>query len=330
MLGRVFGMLLGLVLGGVAYAILNPGGLEGRIPPIPLGAFESLRFYVAMAAAGLGAIIFIAALLPKGPGGPSGGGRKRRKRRKGGAPVTIDFNDPAPMAAHDRGSTHAHPVAEVVAEASAPRALAEVTLEPEIHAGAPPGALGAFAEARRALHQHTRAERWSEAADNVRRLSSLAGDDHERRLAAQDAGDFARAQGLTEQAADAYNEALTHARQIGEPAGLADALTNVGDVAYEEQRLDTAVDAYEEALALRRAFAQAQPADLAAKRALSLALERLADAREDRGHRMRALDLYRESLDISGALAAADPVAYGEDLAVTRRRLAELEAKVMA
>lgn len=321
-------MLLGLALGGVAYAILNPGGLEGRIPPIPLGAFESLRFYVAMAAAGLGAIIFIAALLPKGPGGPSGGGGK--KRRKGGAPVTIDFNDPAPMTAYDRGSTHAHHVAEVVAEAPEPSAVAGVVPEPEVHSGAPPGAPGAFAEARRELHDHTRAERWSEAADSVRRLSSLAGDDHERRLAAQDAGDFARAQGLTDQAADAYDEALTHARQIGEPAALADALTNVGDVAYEEQRLDTAVDAYEEALALRRAFAERQPADLAAKRALSLALERLADAREDRGHRMRALDLYRESLDISGSLAAADPVAYGEDLAVTRRRLAEVEAKVLA
>ncbi|WP_340645598.1 tetratricopeptide repeat protein [Phenylobacterium sp.] len=323
-------MLLGLALGGVAYAILHPGGLEGRIPPIPLGAFESLRFFVAMAAAGLGAIIFIAALMPKGPGGPSGGGGK--KRRKGAAPMTIDFNDPAPMAAHDHGATHAHHEAAVAALAPEPvaEAVAEAAPEPEVHSGAPPGAPGAFAEARRALHDHTRAERWSEAADIVRRLSSLAGDDHERVLAAQDAGDFARAQGLTDQAADAYDEALTYARQIGEPAGLADALTNVGDVAYEEQRLDTAVDAYEEALSLRRASVQAEPSDFGGRRALSLALERLADAREDRGHRMRALDLYRESLDISGALAAADPVTYGEDLAVTRRRLAELEAKVMA
>ena len=327
MLGRIFGMLLGLALGGVGYAILHPGGLEGRIPPIPLGAFETLRFMVAAVAIGLGAIIFIAALMPKGPGGSGGGGKKRRK---GGPPVTIDFTDPAPMAAHDHGSTHAHHEADVVAEAPEPITLAEAEPEPEVHSGAPPGAPGAFAEARRELHDHTRAERWSEAADIVRRLSSLAGDDHQRRIAAQDAGDFARAQGLTDQAADAYDEALTYARQIGEPAALADALTNVGDVAYEEQRLDTAVDAYEEALALRRAFAQAQPADLSGKRALSLALERLADAREDRGHRMRALDLYKESLDISGALASADPVAYGEDLAVTRRRLAELEAKVLA
>lgn len=319
-------MLLGLALGGVGYAILHPGGLEGRIPPIPLGAFEILRFMVAAVAMGLGAIIFIAALMPKGPGGSGGG----KKRRKGSPSVTIDFTDSAPMAAHDYGSTHARHEAEVVAATPEPIAVAETAPEPEVHSGAPPGAPGAFAEARRELHDHTRAERWSEAADIVRRLSSLAGDDHERRIAAQDAGDFARAQGLTDQAADAYDEALTYARQIGEPAALADALTNVGDVAYEEQRLDTAVDAYEEALALRRVFAQGKPADLAGKRALSLALERLADAREDRGHRMRALDLYKESLDISGALASADPVAYGEDLAVTRRRLAELEAKVLA
>jgi hypothetical protein len=50
--------------------------------------------------------------------------------------------------------------------------------------------------------------------------------------------------------------------------------------------------------------------------------------REDRGHRSRALDLYRESLDIAGRLAAADPARYGEDLEATRRRLAELEARV--
>ncbi|WP_421934706.1 tetratricopeptide repeat protein [Phenylobacterium sp.] len=332
MLGRIIGMLLGLALGGVAYAILTPGGLEGRIPPIPLGAFETLRMFVAAACAGLGVLLFIAALMPKGPSGPSGG----KTRRKGGPPVTVDFTaDPAPAASHDHGSTHAShaPEAAVVAEAETvaltePPA-AEPVPEPAVDSGAPPGAPGAFAEARRALHDHTRAERWSEAADIVRRLSSLAGDDQERRIAAQDAGDFARAQGLSDQAAEAYDEALSLARQIGDPAALADALTNVGDVAYEEHRLDGAVDAYEEALALRRGLVEAVPSDVGARRALTLALERLADAREDRGHRVRALDLYRESLDISGALASADPVAYGEDLAVTRRRLAELEAKVM-
>ncbi|MNY71091.1 hypothetical protein D3C86_2093560 [compost metagenome] len=59
-----------------------------------------------------------------------------------------------------------------------------------------------------------------------------------------------------------------------------------------------------------------------------MSLERLADLREDRGHRMRALDLYRESYDVAARLAAADPARFGADLASTRARLAELEAKV--
>ena len=317
-------MLLGLALGGVGYALLHPGGLEGRIPPIPLGPFESLKLFVAAAAAGLGLVIFIAALMPKGPGGPGGG----RKRRKGSPPVTVDFTaDPTPSVRQDPGSPHASLKPEVVLVAAAAAASLQPP-EPEVHPGAPPGVAGAFAEARRELHQLTRAEHWSEAAVLVRRLSSLAGADHERRIAAQDAGDFARAQGLTDQAAEAYEDALSLAREIGDAAGLADALTNVGDMAHEEHRLESAVTAYEEALSLRRQLVDASPADLAAVRALSLSLERLADVREDRGHRVRALDLYRESLELSGALAAADPAQYGADLAVTRRRFAELEAKV--
>lgn len=89
MLGRIVGMLLGLALGGVGYAILNPGGLEGRIPAVDLGPFESLRLFVAAVAAGLGLIIFIAALMPK----------PRRKR----GPVMADFGaieDDAGPAAH--------------------------------------------------------------------------------------------------------------------------------------------------------------------------------------------------------------------------------------
>jgi hypothetical protein len=43
---------------------------------------------------------------------------------------------------------------------------------------------------------------------------------------------------------------------------------------------------------------------------------------------VRALALYKESFDIAGALAAADPAAYGAELAVTRERMAELEARL--
>ena len=93
-------------------------------------------------------------------------------------------------------------------------------------------------------------------------------------------------------------------------------------------RLDAALSAFEEALALRRSRGGREAGDVGAQRALSVNLERLADLREDRGHRMRALDLYRESYDVAARLAAADPARFGPDLALTRQRLAELEAKI--
>jgi tetratricopeptide (TPR) repeat protein len=101
-------------------------------------------------------------------------------------------------------------------------------------------------------------------------------------------------------------------------------------MAYDANRLDKAVEAYDEALSLRRYLLKQAPRDLQAQRALSLALERLADVREDRGHRVRALDLYRESMGISVALASQDPKRFGLDLAITRKRVAELEAKINA
>ena len=109
---------------------------------------------------------------------------------------------------------------------------------------------------------------------------------------------------------------------------LAGALSGVGDVAEMEGRLNDALAAFEEALALRRSHGGREAAAPNARRALSVSLERLADLREDRGHRMRALDLYRESYDVAARLAAADPARFGADLASTRARLSELEAKV--
>ncbi|MBU2135664.1 MAG: tetratricopeptide repeat protein [Alphaproteobacteria bacterium] len=148
-------------------------------------------------------------------------------------------------------------------------------------------------------------------------------------LAAQDAGDFARAQGRSDDAIEAYDQALAYARQAQAPELIADALLNVGDMAYEEHRLDFAVESYDEAVALRRQIAR-EVGGPEARRALSIALERLADAREDRGHRTRALDLYRESEAIAAELAQADAARYGGDLATTRQRLEELEARILA
>ena len=314
MLARLIGMLLGLALGGAGYAILNPGGLSGRIPVLHLGPFEPLKLFVAAAAAGLGLVIFVAALMPKGPkGGGSSGGGSGSKKRKHGPPITVDFNAPPAATAPDTdGRPHAR--------------LTAMPDPPPVRAGAPPG-VESFAEARATLHSLTHSENWPQAAAQSRRLSSLATTPAEQMIAAQDAGDFARSQGQHDDAWDAYETALAHARETNDPAALAGALTNIGDMAYDQQRLEPAVSAYEEALALRRKLTSASPADPIARRALSLSLERLADAREDRGHRMRALDLYRESLTHSQDLAALHPTRFGPDLEVTLRRIAELEAR---
>ena len=348
MLTRLVGMLLGLVLGGLGYAISHPRGLEGRIPPIPLGPFQPESAMLAATCAAFGLAVFVAALMPKGPGGSGGGG----KRRRGGSEAPVDFTaGPAFESAADGGmEMRAQDVVYEAPQAAptpdqdfAARALAEALSNPALTvtpvsapepapeptspqpSGAPPGA---FDLARLELHAQAHSETWSQAAVTLRRLSSLAGDDRERLLAAQDTGDFARAQGQADEAAEAYDQALAYGRRLGDPEVLAACLINAGDMAHEAHRLDDAARAYEEALALRRGLAEAAPWNAAGRRALSLALERLADVREDRGHRTRALDLYRESLDIAGSLALADPARYGPDLEVTRRRVAELEAKV--
>lgn len=379
MLGRIIGLLLGLGLGGLAYVILYPGGLQGQIPTLDLGAFESVRMGVALAAGLLGAALVIAALV-RGP---------TRKKSRDGLPVIADFKfadeaqdakeaalpeeprpfpgltplqalkaapvpepDPFPAVAADTTPSESEPevieAAAVDVEASAPAAdpdpdppaalpaplaavaaatpaaPAEAVSEP-----AAPPALDDFDAARSDLRMHARAEAWGPAALALQRVSALATTDRQQMLAAQDAGDFARAQGRTDDAIEAYDLALAYARQAKAPELIADALLNVGDMAYEEHRLDSAVDSYEEGLALRRQIAQ-EVGGQDSRRALSIALERLADAREDRGHRTRALDLYRESEAIASELAQGDAARYGADLVTTRQRREELEARILA
>ena len=307
MLTRIVGILLGLALAAAGYAITHPLGLGGRIPVIALGPFGPQGTFLAWAAYLLGFMLLTAAVLSRGPGG-SGGGKRRR------AP-SADFTS-GPVAS-DRGRE------------SSEKSLQEAQPGALNLASRPPGE-DDFELARWALHKAANAGNWTEAAATLRRLSSLARSDHDLLLAAQDTGDFARSQGQVEAAADAYGEALALARRAGDPNVLADALINVGDMAQEGHRLDDAVSAYEEAVSLRRACAAKSTEDLSARRALSLALERLGDAREDRGHRARAVDLYRESMSLAGFLALADPGKYGSDADATRRRLAELEARLSA
>lgn len=385
MLGRIVGLLLGLGLMGLAYAILNPGGLEGRIPPIGLGAFEAVRTGLALAAGLLGLTMSAAALAGAVRKTDEPPERERSVFRFEEEPAQAETSwrdipaedspfdlglqsvapttepEPAafPLEPDVRGAPEPfaplaplpamaaspapepeptpEPLAEIVPAAESaveePPALIEpVAAEPapELAATSPAESSGlTFAQARAALHDHARAENWAEAAQALKQVSALAATPHEQMLAAQDAGDFARAQGRNDEAFEAYEEALFYARQAGSPDELSDALINSGDMAYEEHRLDAAVAAYEEAVALRRGGVTGGAGSEPVRR-LALALERLADAREDRGHRMRALDIYRESTALMAGLAAADAERFGADHAASQQRLAELEARVLA
>ncbi len=354
MLGRIIGLALALALWGGAYVILNPGGLDGQVPALGLGAFEGVRGGLGLAAGLLGLALAAAALMraaerPQGrdPLAPLIDGHE-------GEGAGLDPSDePLPFAASSATATahapepEAEPApfplaldtdvqptppglthAEFAPEPEPEPEVVATPVEPEPEAAAPPPP-GDFDAARDTLRRHARDEAWGPAALALQRVSALAQDDRQHALAAQDAGDFARSQGKADDAIEAYDLALAHARMTGEPDLIADALINVGDMAYEEHRLDAAVESYEAAVTLRRDLAR-DAGTAEARRALSVALERLADAREDRGHRSRALDLYRESEALAAELAQADAARYGGDLAATRQRLEELEARILA
>lgn len=338
MAARILSFLLGVLLAGIGWAIVAPKGLAGiELPPIDLAMFEGHRPFIGWGAVALGIVALLSAVLPKGDG-PKGG-----KRR---GPPVVDFDaapepaaETAPHGEPANASHASHPA--VAAEPAEPEIVAPPTPTPK-----PPPRTEALADVpetagfealRGRLKTLVQTGQWTEAAALARRLSVSASSDEEHLVAACDLGDFARSQGAADEAAEAYDTALSYARKLQAAApeaparleALAGVLIGVGDSAQDEGRLDAAVDAYEEGLALRRRLVAITDSP-DARRALSLALERLADVREDRGHRVRALDLYRESFDIAGKLASLDPQKYGEDLAVTRRRLAELEAKLAA
>jgi tetratricopeptide (TPR) repeat protein len=368
MMARLVGIILGVILATSGYVIAGWGALGDWAQHLDLGPFEPHRPFVGWAAAITGALLLVAALTPRPKPKP------RAKRRPtltdlGGdlaaVPVlsTQAALEPAAtlLAAPEPAPPEAAPaVDEVVVEAVAveaasidpvvvpiaaePAAVELVVVEPVIAepvAAAPePQPIAApgetFSELRARLIAQSGQESWSEAAQTLNRLLRTASDDREKALARRDLGDFARSQGQLDEAAEAYDEAVSYARAVraAKPDDataddlLAGALSGVGDVAEIEGRLNEALAAFEEALALRRSHGGREAADPNARRALSVSLERLADLREDRGHRMRALDLYRESYDVAACLAAADPARFGADLASTRARLAELEAKV--
>jgi tetratricopeptide (TPR) repeat protein len=323
MMARLVGIILGVILATSGYVIAGLGVLGDWAQNLDLGPFEPHRPFVGWAAAITGAVLLVAALTP----------RPKRKSRRKPAPVDLE---PSLVAAPVMAAEAAPEPTPVVAPILADPIAATPIVAPIIPSAAPAPPIETFEDLRARLVALSRQEAWSQAAQTLNRLLRLAGDDREKALSRRDLGDFARGQGRLDEAAEAYDEAVSYARAVraAQPDDfaadelLASALSGVGDVAEMEGRLNDALSAFEEALALRRSHGGREAADPNARRALSVSLERLADLREDRGHRMRALDLYRESYDVAARLAAADPARFGADLASTRARLAELEAKV--
>lgn len=318
MLARLVGIVLGLILATSGYVAAGWGSLGTWAAHLDLGPFEPYRSNVGMAAAIVGGALIAAALLP----------RPKPKRRK--RPPLAFGLEAEPVAA-----PVVAPIAEPPSVPTATRISAAPVQAPSVAAAPPPPKPKTFAELRAHLVSLSRDEAWAEAARTLSAMRTLAHSDEELAIVHRDLGDFARAQGQLDDAAEAYDHAVYYARQVrqAKPTDdsaelLAGALSGVGDVAEAEGRLDAALSAFEEALALRRSRGGREAGDPSAQRALSVNLERLADLREDRGHRMRALDLYRESYDIAGRLAAADPARFGPDLAATRARLNELEARI--
>jgi tetratricopeptide (TPR) repeat protein len=316
MLARLVGIILGLILASSGYVAAGWGSLGSWAAHLDLGPLEPYRTNAGVAAAIVGGALIVAALSPR---------RKPKRSRR--APKAFGLNlgpEPQPTAAPPQPAPAPAP----------PVPMTTPVMETAAPPPQPPRA-PTFAEQRARLVSLSRAESWAEAARALNAMKTLARTDEELAILHRDLGDFARGQGDLDSAAEAYETAVGHARQVrhDRPSDeaselLAGALSGVGDVAEAEGRLDAALAAFEEALALRRSRGDRQAGDPNAQRALSVSLERLADLREDRGHRMRALDLYRESYDIAGRLAAADPARFGPDLAVTRARLNELEAKI--
>ena len=313
---------MGLILATSGYVVAGWGSLGNWATSLDLGPFEPHRPTAGAAATIVGLVLIVAALVP------------RRKPKRRPTPMAFGLEPEPPMAqpvaAIEPAPAPTPPVVEPAPEPVAPPMM-QVAVAPPPQAPPPP----TFAEMRLRLVSLSRDESWAEAARILSAMKTAARTDQELAVVYRDLGDFARGQGQMEDAAEAHETSVSYARQVRQTRQddetaelLAGSLSGVGDAAEAEGRLDAALAAFEEALALRRSTGGREAGDTGAKRALSVNLERLADLREDRGHRMRALDLYRESYDIAACLAAADPARFGSDLAATRARLSELEAKI--
>jgi DNA-binding NarL/FixJ family response regulator len=107
-------------------------------------------------------------------------------------------------------------------------------------------------------------------------------------------GDLSRAEKL-------YQESLTLHRRVGNPRGVAQALSGLGIVATHRGNADRAFERHEECLALRRSLGD--------KRPIAYSLGHLADAALARGDADRAEALQNESVALSRELRASRGIA---------------------
>ncbi len=102
---RILSFLLGVMLGGIGWAIVEPRGPIGlKLPAFDLGMLEGHRMFIGWGLVALGIAALLSAVLPKG--------RPAKARRDG--PPLVDFDaspeteEHHPSAAFDP-DPHAHP-----------------------------------------------------------------------------------------------------------------------------------------------------------------------------------------------------------------------------
>ncbi|HRD29553.1 MAG TPA: hypothetical protein PLO65_14735 [Caulobacter sp.] len=98
---RLLSFVLGLMLGGFGWAIVDPKGLAGaRLPALDLGMFEGHRAFIGWGLLALGIASLLSAVLPKGEG--------KAAPRKG--PPVVDFNALPEPDVRQEAEAPAHPV----------------------------------------------------------------------------------------------------------------------------------------------------------------------------------------------------------------------------
>lgn len=98
---RILSFVLGVMLGGIGWAIVDPKGPAGaRLPALDLGMFEGHRAFIGWGLLALGIASLLSAVLPKGADG--------KAARKG--PPMVDFDALPDLDAHHDGETPADPL----------------------------------------------------------------------------------------------------------------------------------------------------------------------------------------------------------------------------